>query len=262
MLQLRSAYTIILFAGAVAILPPTAEGLREFGTWCLRPGRLPFAWKSMQDASKKGDAKEVFARGQQILQLVPSWTDGHSAMVYNYVLTHDVSEDQAATAAAAEKRLLTGIQRLEDARQFADGREYDLLHTAAFLPSVACQQFPGLSERLMARPGQTGGAAAISDYYLGLAAQLYPTPAKKEQQLWHTPKLAAALLECDAAPAAFAVLDRAISQAPEIRDRELATEWGQRLQEVVARLRGDGDMDISKVFEDRRFEMLWPFLRD
>ena len=127
MLQLRSAYTIILFAGAVAILPPTAEGLREFGTWCLRPGRLPFAWKSMQDASKKGDAKEVFARGQQILQLVPSWTDGHSAMVYNYVLTHDVSEDQAATAAAAEKRLLTGIQRLEDARQFAAGRDHVLV---------------------------------------------------------------------------------------------------------------------------------------
>lgn len=262
MLELRSACTIILFAGAVAILPPTAEGLREFGTWCLRPARLPFAWSSMQNASKKGDACEVFARGQQILQLVPSWTDGQSAMVYNYVLTHDISEDRAKAAAAAETRLLAGIQRLEDARQFAQSREYDLLHTAAYLPPVACKQFPGLNERLKARPNQAGGAAAISDYYLGLAAQLDPTPAKKEQQLWHSPKLAAALLECGATPAALAVLDRAISKAPEIRDQELATEWSTRLQEVVAKLRGDRTIDMNRVFEDQRFEMLWPFLRD
>jgi len=260
MLELRSACTLVLFAGAAALLPPTAKGLREFGSWCLRPARLPFAWQALQTATDNGDAQEAFARGQQIMQLVPSWTDGHSAMVYRYVLTHDDSEGHSEVAAAAEQRLHTGLALLEQAREFASKYEYYLLHAAAYLPGIACTQYPGLAERLQA--SQVGGAAAIANHYFTEAAQLFPTPAIKEQQLWYAPQFAASLLACGAKAAAVAVLDDAIAHAPEIRNQQLATEWAERLREVVAWLRGNRTVTMHQVFDDPRFELLWPFLRD
>jgi hypothetical protein len=260
MLELRSACSLVLFAGAMAVLPPTASGLRNFGNWCLRPARLPFAWQAMQTAADSGDSQEVFARGQQLMQLVPAWTDGHSAMVYRYVLTHEVGETPGDSAIAAEKRLQVGLALLEQARSSAGKREYSLLHAAAYLPDVACRQLPGLAERLQNK--QAGGAAAIADHYFREAARLFPTPAIKEQQLWYAPQLAASLLACGAKTAAIAVLDDAIVHAPEMRDKQLATPWAARLQEVVAWLRGDHTVDLQEVFEDRRFVLLQPFLRD
>src|SRR5690606_1062771 len=211
MLELRSACTLILFAGAAALLPPTAKGLREFGSWCLRPARLPFAWQALQTAMDNGDAQEAFARGQQIMQLVPSWSDGHSAMVYRYVATSDTSENPDRVAEAAENRLYTGLALLEQAREFAGEKyEYYLLHAAAYLPGIACKQYPGLAERLRAK--QVGGAEAIANRYFTEAAQLFPTPAIKEQQLWYAPTFAAPLLACGAKATAIAVLDDAIAR--------------------------------------------------
>ncbi|MFT4513605.1 MAG: hypothetical protein ACI91B_002309 [Planctomycetota bacterium] len=260
MFELRTACTLVLFAGAAAVLPPSAEAMREFGSWCLRPARLPFAWQSMQDATDKGDAREAFARGQQIMQLVPSWSDGHSAMVYRYVMTHDDSEDVSRVAEAAEKRVFAGLARLEDARQYAGRREYGLLFAAANLADVACANFPGLEERLQLR--RDGGAAAIANDYFELANRLYPSPAVHEQQLWYAPTLAAAMLTCGSKTIALDVLDHAIEHAPEIRNRVLATEWTERLQEVVAWLRGDRTVILDKILADQRFDKLQPFLRD
>lgn len=260
MFELRTACTLVLFAGAVALLPPPLEGLREFGSWCLRPARLPFAWQAMQEATDKGDAREAFARGQQIMQLVPSWSDGHSAMVFRYVLTHDDSEDANHVAAAAEKRLYAGLARLEAARQYAGRREYGLLFAAANLADIACGHFPGLAERLQQR--RAGGAAAIANHYFELAERLFPSAAVHEQKLWYAPTLAAAMLTCGARTAAVDILVRAIAQAPDIRNQELASDWADRLREVVARLRGDRTVNLDKVFADLRFEMLQPFLLD
>jgi len=260
MLNLRSASTLILFAGAVATLPPTTDKVREFGSWCVRPARLPFTWQALQAAQQSGDAREAFARGQQIMQLVPEWVGGHAAFVYNYVLTQDESLPPAQAAEAAEIRLYAGLAMLEQARRHAGKREMYLLHMAAFLPDLACDNFPGLRQRLRERE-QTGGAAGIAASYFAEIARLYPSPATREQALWYTPRLAAALLASGATAAALKVLDKAIARAPEIRDQELATEWQDRLREVAQILRGDLTTERSKILADRRFEPLWPYLR-
>lgn len=260
MFELRTACTLVLFAGAAALLPAPQDSLREFGGWCLRPARLPFAWQAMEEATERGDGEEAFVRGQQILQLVPSWSDGHAAMVFRYVMTHDDSEHPDEVAAAAEKRLFTGLATLEAAREHAGKREYGLLFAAANLPDMACNQFPGLDERLQQR--QSGGAAAIANSYFELADRLFPSPAVHEQKLWYAPTLAGALLTCGLPEAAIDVLQRAIAQAPDIRDQEHAQEWAARLGEVVRHLRGDPTVALDKVFADRRFEMLQPFLKD
>lgn len=258
MFELRSACTLVLFAGAVALLPPTVDGVREFGSWCLRPARLPFAWQALTSATEQGDSREVFARGQQIMQLVPSWADGHAAFVYRYVQTQDDSMHPDAAAAAAEERLHLGLSMLEAAREHAGSREKSLLHAAAYLPDIACDSFPGLRERMQERGNS---AEQIADRYFAEYARLFPTAATREQHAWYAPTLAASLLAMKDRSGALKVLDRAIRQSAEIRDRALATEWRARLVEVARFLRGDTALDRSKVFADMRFEPLWPYIR-
>lgn len=260
MFELRSACALILFAGAVTTLPPTPDRVREFGSWCLRPARLPFAWRSLEAAREDGDAREVFARGQQIMQMVPSWADGHAAFVYNYVLTQDQSLSREMSAKKAEARLYEGLAMLEQAREHAGKRERFLLQMAAYLPDLACDNFPGLNDLLRQRE-LAGGASSLAATYLAEVERLYPTSATREQVLWYAPTLAASLLESGAKAAALKVLDNAIARAPEIRDQVLATEWQDRLQEVTLILRGSLTAEHSTVFEDPRFESLWPYLR-
>lgn len=259
MFELRSACTLVLFAGAVVMLPPTADSVREFGRWCLRPARLPFAWQAMNAARQNGDAREVFARGQQILQLVPSWTDGHAAFVYNYVATQDNSLEPNAVAAAVEKRLYAGLSMLESARQFAGKREASLLHFAAYMPDMLCNRFPGLREHMRRREG--GGASVIANRYFAEIERLFPTAATREQLLWYAPTFAASLLATGNRSSALDAIESAITKAPEVRDQELATEWRERLVEVARFLRGDSSIGLSQVFADPRFEPLWPYLR-
>lgn len=257
MLDLRPAWTLALFATSVALLPTPVDRLHEFSQWCLRPARLPFAWQALGTASDNGEAGEVFARGQQIMQLLPHWTDGHAAFVYRYVLTHDVSQDVDAAAEVAEQRLRTGLAMLDEARRSAGKRESSLLSSAAHLPSIACNQFAGLTERLRL----SGGAASIADSYLREAERISPTPAAKEQRLWHAPSLASALLACGAKSQALAVIDDAIQRSGEIRDQESATEWRSHLVTVAQRLRGKPDILLDAVIADQRFEPLLPYLR-
>lgn len=253
--DLRAPLTLALFGGALAMLPPTGERVREFASWFARPARLPFAWQALEAADRSGDAGEAFARGQQILDLVPSWTVGHAAFAYRYALTQDVRGTAAEMAAQAKRRLFVALAWLERAREHAGRREYDLLHSAAFLPRIACRQFPGLEQLL-----GTGGAAKITDDYFEAAEQLFPGPEVREQRLFHAPTLAAALLDGGHRMAAIGVLREAIARSPEVRDRQLATEWSARVREVIRWLDGDA-VELDAVFADPRFEPLWPHLR-
>lgn len=251
----RATSTLALLGGAAALLAPCSPKLAEAAAWFVRPARLPFAWQALSEAQEGGAASEAFARGQQILGLLPSWTTGHAAFAYRYVLTQDVRGADDVVAAQAERRLLVALAWLEQARADAGARELDLLHSAAFLAPIACRQFPGLEERL-----PPGGAAALTDACFAEAERLFPTAAVREQRLFHFPTLAAALLDAGQRPAAAALLREAAARAPETRDRALAREWQARVTEVARWLEG-ASVDLAAVFADPRFEPLWPHLR-
>ena len=255
MLFLRATISLALFGCAAWSLPGGSASLREFASWFARPARLPFAWNAVDDAHARGDAQEAFARGQQILALVPTWTIGHAAFAYRYVLTQDQRGSAQQQAVAAHRRLNVALGWLEQARGHAGSREAELLHSAAFLAPIACAQFPGLEALL-----PDGGAAAITDAYFAEAERRSPSDAVREQRLFHFPTLAAALLDAGQRSAAVAVLDNAAARAGEARDRVLALEWRARVVEAARRLRGDGPAPDA-VLADPRFEPLWPHLR-
>lgn len=238
------------------VAPWSTTAVRELAGAFTRPVLLPFAWQALGTAQQSGDEAEYLARARQITDLLPSWTDGHLVFAYRLALGGDGAAPDG-DGRDAQRRLQLALAWLDGARADAGRREVDLLLTMAFLPEVAALQQPALAERL--RPH--GGAAAIADRYLAEAERLRDGPEVRERRTFLAPKLVAALLAADQPAEALAVLDTAIARSADVRDRELAAEWRQRLEEVRRRLRGDPTVDLGAVRDDPRFEPLLPHLR-
>lgn len=243
---------------AHVVAPPGWAGLREVAAWCVRPILLPLAWTARDEAAAAGDPSEAFARGQQILQLLPTWTDGHAVFAYRHVLAErDPGATAETRAAAMLRRLQTALAWLEDARRTAGRHEADLLQSMAFLPEVAAMQEPGLAALLQPQ----GGPWAIADRYLEAAERLQPSAAQREQRTFFLPRLAAGLLAAGDRVRALAVLGAAVARSAEVRDAELAAEWRARLDEVRRVLLGERGVDLTAVHADVRMAPLLPFLR-
>lgn len=258
----RTVGNVVALACTIAapiLCPPSWADVREFGAWFVRPIALPLAFGAMTEAQRAGDTTEAFARGQQVLQLVPRWTDGHAVFAYRYVLDDvaTASADEATRAATMRRRLLTALAWLEDARATAGRHEVDLVLAMAFLPQVAALQLPALDHELRDR----GGVAGVADGYLEAAERLRPSAAIREQRTFFLPQLAAALLANGAHDRAIQVLDTAIARSTDVRDRDLAAEWRTRLTEARRFLGGDHDVDLTAVLADPRFAPLYRWLR-
>lgn len=256
--RVLSAMATMCLGGAFVCTPPQVATLREFGSWLVRPAVLPFAWRALEEAQRRGDANEVFARAQQILRWLPSWTDGHAVFAYRFTLTSgERAADPAARAQAALQRLDIALTWLEQARADAGKREPGLLQTMSFLPLVAASCEPGLAELLRPR----GGSAGLADHYLAQAEALSGSIAVREQRTYFAPQLVAALLDAGQPATARSVLQTAIERSHDLRDRELATEWRARLLELARWLDGDRSVELSALGADERFQPLLPHLR-
>jgi len=242
--------------GAAALVPPTPDVGREVAAWAARPAVLPFAWGAFSEARDAGDGDEVFARGQQILRLLPTWTDGHQAFACDYALRERQPAADAETRQLdAERRLQVAMSWLDAARATAGRREIDLLQTLVMLPEIAARQTPGLHERLARH-----GGAERTDRWLAEAERRFPTAAVREMRTFFGPRLAANMLTAGNRDGALLVLETAITRSADVRDRELAHEWAMRLREVVRALRGE-TVELTALHADPRFAPLLPWLR-
>jgi hypothetical protein len=252
----RLAGATVCCLGAMWCTPPTPARIEEAVSWLVRPALLPFAWQALELAQRSGDGGEAFGRAQQILRLLPTWTDGHVVFAYRFALDGGAAATGVDRVAAAWQRLQVALAWLEHARADAGRREVELLQAMALLPEVATAQQPGLAELL--RPH--GGAIAWADRYLAAAERLTDSKAVREQRTFLAPWLCAGLLASGARERAIAVLDTAITRAADVRDRALAVEWSTRLDEVRRALRGE-PVDLTAVRADTRFQRLLPHLR-
>ncbi|MBL8756676.1 MAG: hypothetical protein JNK15_25495 [Planctomycetes bacterium] len=256
--RLSGAIAAVALATSAIALRPSFADLERFAAFGVRPVTLPFAWESLQDSMRHGDAAEAFARAQHVLRLLPTWADGHAAFAYRFVLA---PPDNAAPTAERGRRTLQrlelALQWLQDARRFAGRHEPSLLQTMALLPEVAVRLEPALEPLLQAR----GGAAAFADHYLAEAERLFPRQAIREQRTFYAPRIAAGLLAAGDRAAARQVLATAIERSHSVRDQELAAAWRANLETVVRRLDGDRAVDLAEVQADPRMEPLLPFLR-
>lgn len=261
--RVRAWLALACLTAAGALQPPSLDALREFAAWFARPALLPFAWQAHTEARRRGSPEELFLRAQQVMLLVPTWTDGYLVFALDFVLAPAAADgDAAQRTETAWQRLQLATAWLEAARPRLGRRQTHVLQTLAALPEVAAANEPGLAERL--RP--LGGAATLTDRYLAELERLAPGPEVREQRTFQAPKLAAALLDAGRLSLAITVLRTAIERSRDVRDQDLASEWRTRLEEVVRHLTGDPvsgatGVDLAAVFADPRLQPLHPHLR-
>ncbi len=256
--RLRAGFSAVCLTTAGVLLQPSLGDFEQFAAAGTRPLMLPFAWRSLEESNRVGDSGEAFARAQRILDLLPTWADGHAAFAYRFVLaTGDSPKDPQERGRSTWLRLQLALAFLEDARPRAGRHEPGLLQMLAFLPEVAQANEPALAPLL----APLGGPAAFADRYLAEAERKFPRPAIREQRTFFAPRIAAGLLAAGDRSGAHAVLVTAIQRSHDVRDQELATEWRQRLDEVVRWLDGDRSVDLTAVRADLRMEVLLPHLR-
>jgi len=245
------------FAAAFAVARPDAGDVRAPIHWLVRPAVLPFVWRDLETATQSGDAAEVFALSRRIVQILPSWTDGHIVFAYRFALqSQTLPTTPGARAEAALQRLQVALAWLESVRPDAGNREVELLEAMATLPEVAQNREPGL-DALLTNPG---GAAGLAERYLAEAEAISAGPYVRERRTLQYVRLAAAMLGQGDVDRALAVLETGIARSADLRDRELATEWAQLLGIVVRHLRGE-EVDLAPVRADRRMDPLVPYLR-
>lgn len=254
----RAALGVAGVLAGLGTLAPQPDDVREVAAWLARPAVLPFAWRAIDEAQRRGDPNEVFARAQLLLHWLPTWTDGHTVFAYRYALDADRTlAEPAARAAAARQRLDIALAYLDGCRRTAGRREVGLLQSMSMLPQVAEGQEPGLAAELRDR----GGPAALADQYLAAAEALAGSRAVREQRLFFAPVLAAGLLDAGRSAAARAVLATALQNSDSLDEPELAAEWRARLAEALRRLDGDLTVDLTALAADERFHPLLPHLR-
>ena len=254
--RMQSLLGLACCAGAVWLAPPRLDALAEFTAWCVRPATLPFAWRALGETERHGDPTELFLRSQQVMRLLPSWTDGYGAFAYRYALAPTEGRDSAQRGRTAAARLDAAMAWLEQARPLVGRREFEVLQVLAFLPEVACRVEPELARLLQPR----GGAAKIAAGYMAQLEQRFPGPAVQEQRTFFAPQLAAALLGANQRDEAIAELRAALGRASSVRDQALAREWAARIDEVLRWLAGDRTIDLGAVRTDTRMAPLLPWL--
>lgn len=245
-------------AGAFGLLQPAAADLAAATQWAARPLVLPFAWRGVRAAERAGDPGEAFARARHLMRLLPQWADGFAAFAYRFALAADAAtgDDPALRAERARSRLLLAMAWMDGARADAGRHAPGLLQALAFLPEVAVRTTPGLTARLRA----DGGAAALTDRWLAVAEQQFPSDAAREQRTFYAAPLAANLLAAGDRDGALAVLDTAIARSRDVADKELAATWRDRLTAIRRALAGE-PADLRAALADPRFAALHPYLR-
>lgn len=252
-----AAGSCVCWLGSLLLASPAAGDAGEVARWLVRPAVLPFTWQALGDARQRGNADEVFARAQQLLALLPGWTDGHLVLALQFALD---DEGRAATPAeqarAAHQRLLIAMAWLEGARAHAGRREIELLEMMAEVPEWATRRHPGLAELL--RPA--GGPPAIADRCFQAAERLGASAAVREMRTFRAVGYAAALLAAGDRSGAITVLETAIERSRDVADQALATPWRRHLESILRHLRGE-PTDLSSAQADPRMAPLLPYLR-
>lgn len=258
---LALAVGITGWALAIGLARPDAGAAVDAARAIVRPVTLPFAFAALQNATTAGDAEETFARAQQLLDQLPTWSDGHLLFAWRFALDGgEVLADPAVQAAAALRRLRIALAWLELARQRSPRHGAELLASMAFLVEMSAERNAALADLL--RTGEGRPPAVIADEYLARAeAESGSHVTVKQRRLFFTPILVADLLRAGDSGRAREVVQRAITGTAALEDPAEAADWRNSLQRLDRRLAGDRSIRNEDLASDPRLLPVLPWLR-
>jgi len=136
--RLRTGLGLACAAGALTLQPPSLAPLATLATWLARPLLMPFAWRAFDEARHHGSIDEQFARAQQVMRLLPTWSEGYLVFAVGFLTArHDPAASADERTDDAWRRLQLALAWLEAARVDAGRREESLLQSLAMLPVAA-----------------------------------------------------------------------------------------------------------------------------
>ncbi len=234
-----------LYATATAIRPEgPAIGLEPLRA-VARPLALPFLWRSLRHAQHHEDPGALAARGQQLLTMLPMWTDGHILFAGELAMA---ASQRAGDADAALDRLLASFAMLEAATAARPTEAVRYLAAMASFAAIRGRQDPELSARALARLG--ADPSALADAYLARAEQLTPGAGVRDQRTFLLSSVIAGAIRTGDVARARETIATMLERLDRTDDRDLATRYAAALRRVDDFLAGSPSVALADLVRD------------
>lgn len=218
-----------------------ADRLRAFA----RPFVLPLLWRGLWNARHEEPPEAMAARGQQLLALLPEWTDGHVLFASELAFA---ASSRAADPALAADRLLAALGTLEAALDAHPSGAVEYLTAMASFVEIRCRQDPELAAELVRRQGREPDR--IADAYLARAETLAPSANLSDRRTYLLLSTIAGALRTRDFPRALATIEHMHERLATALDEELARRWRDSLDRLARFLRHDPDITLARLADD------------
>lgn len=225
--------------GAFLLAPRAERHPAELGRPLAAPVMLPFLWGGLVDAIRQGTPEEIVGRGRLVLQLMPTWVDGHLYLAQKMAFE---ASRRATSVDEALDRLLAALALLEEAGQLCPDHRLEFTLAQAFLVELRCTDQPELGAAHRRRLGVEPLEAAAR--YLERAERVSQGRHVRAARAYLTKRLIGPALRDGDQARALETLDLAArlleDVASELRaaDRLTAAENAATHQRALMRLRG------------------------
>lgn len=234
-----------LLVGAAWLRPPAkrtgADRLRALA----RPFVLPFLWGALRQARFEEPPEALAARGQQLLAVLPEWTDGHVLFASELAFA---ASSRALDPETRADRVLAGIAILEAALDTHPPGAVEYLTTMASFLEIRGAQDPALATVLGRRLGQDVSLAA--DACLARAESFAPSSSLSDRRTYLLLSTIASAIRTDDARRALVTIERMQERLGRAVDQELAGRWRQSLSRLAGFLRGEPPHTLPTLADD------------
>lgn len=239
------ALAVPLFAGAAWLRPePRRSGVDRLRA-LARPFVLPLLWRGLWQARNEEPPEALAARGQQLLALVPEWTDGH--VLFASQLAFAASTRAKGTEASAD-RLLAALALLETAQRRYPPGAIDCLAAMASFVEIRCSQDHALAAELGRRLGQEPNQ--VADAYLARAEALSPSTSISDRRTYLLATAIESALRTGDDARALATIARMRQRLTSAVDADLAHRWDLALGNLARFLGGDPSITWNTLADD------------
>ncbi len=245
----------VLYGSAFAINASRDRGASTTIPALVRPLALPFLWPGVTDARPHGSVGEHVARGRLLMRLLPGWIDGH--LLFASQLVFDGREPGSDPEVACD-RLFTALAWLEEVRGLNPDQQDVILAAMASLLEIRSSQDPALASTIRERENRD--AVEIADDLLDRAEKLSPTATLRERRVFLAPRLMASALRTADETRFELLLEKALVQAQQVRDPDLAARFTEDLEQVRSYWLGDTMVTLEDLRGRSLLSELVPFL--
>jgi hypothetical protein len=239
------ALAVPLLTGAALLRPAPRHTAGDRLRALARPFVLPFLWRGLWQARNEEPPEALAARGQQLLALLPEWTDGHVLFASELAFAASL---RAGDPEAAADHVLTALALLEAAIVIHPPGAVECLAAMASMVEIRCAQDHALGNVVARRLGDE--PSRVADAYLARAEALAPSTSLADRRTYLLLTVIEAALRTGDDRRALDTIEHMRRRLSGAVDEELAARWDVALQSLAGFLRGDSRITSAQLADD------------